>query len=116
MNRLDHKRQNAAQRSNRVRAKVQGTSAQPRLCVRVTNQRVWAQIIDDETGRTLVSATADAKSADTMTKRAEVAGSAIAKAAAKAKIGKVALDRGSHKYHGRVKAFAEAARAEGLEF
>ena len=109
---------NRAQRSHRVRATVHGTTERPRLAVRISNMHVSAQIINDETHKTLASATTvgNAKLTGSLTKKAEVIGADIAKKAKAAKVTKVVLDRGSKLYHGRVKAFADAARAEGLEF
>lgn len=97
---------------------VKGTNERPRLSISITNTHVSAQIINDETGKTLVSATTvGSKTATgTLTQKAAKVGSDIAKAAKKAKISKVAFDRNGKQYHGRVKALADAARAEGLEF
>ncbi len=116
MNRLDHKRQNATRRSNRVRSNVTGTAERPRLCVRITNRRIWAQVINDELSKTICAVTVAPKTGVSLTSQAEVAGAEIAKAAKAAKVSKVVLDRGERKYHGRVKVFADKARAEGLEF
>ena len=105
-------------RKNRIRQRILGTKAIPRLVVHISNRHVSAQIIDDSTGTTLVSAsTARSKSVEgTMTKKAEWVGTTIAKAATKAKIKQVVFDRSGRKYHGRVAALAEAARKAGLEF
>ena len=104
-------------RKNRVRAKVTGTGDRPRLSVFISNTHVSAQIIDDTTGKTLASATSvGAKLTGTMTEKAAVIGKQIGAKAKKAKISKVVLDRNGRLYAGRLKALAEAARAEGLEF
>lgn len=104
-------------RKQRVRATVSGTSERPRLSVTITNLHVSAQIINDEKGVTLASATTvGAKATGTMTEKATAIGDQIAKAAKKAKITKVVFDRNGRIYHGRVKALADAARAGGLEF
>lgn len=117
MNNLKHKRKIASQRANRVRATVHGTPERPRLAVRVSNLHVSAQIIDDSAGKTLAYATTvGQKITGTMTERAVWVGAEIAKKGKKAKISKVVLDRGSRKYHGRIKALADAARENGLEF
>lgn len=117
MNNLKLKNLNAFRRANRVRATVKGSAERPRLSVTISNLHVSAQIIDDETGKTLAySTTVGQKVAGNMTAKAEWVGSAIAKKAKAAKVNKVVFDRSSKQYHGRVKALAEAARKGGLEF
>ena len=107
-------------RHERIRSTIMGTSAVPRLCVFRSNTGIYAQIIDDETKTTLVSASSldkDLKIKNgSNVEAAKVVGEAIAKKATKAKITKVVFDRGGYLYHGRVKALAEAARENGLEF
>ena len=107
-------------RHERIRSKLMGTSAIPRLCVFRSNTGIYAQIIDDETRTTLVSASSldkDLKIKNgSNVEAAKVVGKAIAEKATKAKITKVVFDRGGYLYHGRVKALAEAARENGLEF
>lgn len=106
----------------RVRAKVRGTASAPRLSVFRSVNHIYAQVIDDSRGHTLVSAsTLDAevkKAAKGKTKTAisELVGSLVAKRALGQGIKQVAFDRGGFKYHGRVKALAEAARQGGLKF
>lgn len=117
MNRLTSKIQNAQRRKNRVRAKVTGTAERPRLTVTISNLHISAQVIDDTTSTTLVSATTvGSKAKGTMTERAETVGKDIAKKAKAKKISAVVFDRNGRIYHGRIKALADAARAEGLEF
>jgi large subunit ribosomal protein L18 len=117
MSRLAHKYTNAKRRANRVAATVHGTAERPRLAVHISNLHVSAQIVDDDKGVTLAAAsTVGKKSTGTMTEKAAVVGKDIAAKAKKAKVTKVVFDRGARKYHGRVKALAEAVRAEGLEF
>lgn len=104
-------------RKNRVRATVIGTPERPRLSVFVSNMHVHAQIIDDSAGKTLVSSTsvaADVKG--NISEKAAWVGKDIATKAKKAKVTKVVFDRNGRKYHGRLKALADAARAAGLEF
>lgn len=106
----------------RVRLKVTGTSSRPRLCVFRSLNHIYAQVIDDSQGNTLASAStldpevrndANGKS---KTGKAELAGLMLAKQALSKGIKQVAFDRGGYKYHGRVKALAEAARQGGLNF
>ncbi len=103
----------------RVRSKIRGTAERPRLCVQRSLRHFSCQLIDDEAGRTLASAsTLDAALAGSSSGNAEAAarvGKAIAEKAHAAGVKQVRLDRGSCKYHGRVAAFAEAAREAGLE-
>ena len=107
-------------RHERVRKTLMGTSAIPRLCVFRSNTGIYAQIIDDETRTTLVSASSLDKDVKIETgsnvEAAKVVGKAIAEKATKAKITKVVFDRGGYLYHGRVEALANAARENGLEF
>ncbi len=117
MNQFKLKAQNLAQRKQRVRARVSGSSARPRLSVALSNVHVSAQIIDDSKGITLAAATTvGSKSKGTMTEMAATVGTEIAKKAKAAKIKQIAFDRNGRLYHGRVKALADAARSEGLEF
>ncbi len=108
---------NTDARQRRTRSKTKGTNDRPRLCVKISATNVSAQIINDETHSTVASATTiGSKVSGTMTEKAEKIGEKIAKEASSKKINKVVLDRGSRQYHGRIKAFAEAARKNGLEF
>jgi len=108
------------QRHTRVRNKVTGTSNVPRLNVFRSNSNIFAQIIDDEASKTLVSASSIDKELKLENggnvEAAEKVGELLAKRAKKAKISKVVFDRGGYLYHGRVKALADAARQNGLEF
>ena len=111
-----------SRRHRRVRGKVSGTAARPRLCVSRSNSNIYAQIIDDRSGRTLVSASSvekdvRAKFASGATVSAAAAvGEAVGKKAVDKGINQVVFDRGGNLYHGRVKALAEGARGAGLEF
>jgi large subunit ribosomal protein L18 len=117
MSELENKMDKAARRAKRVRAKVSGTTARPRLVVRISNLHITTQVIDDEKRTTLASATTVGKKlTGTKTEKAAVIGAEVAKAAVKAGVKQVVLDRGSRKYAGRLSALAEAARKEGLEF
>ena len=107
-------------RHERIRTNINGTSTTPRLCVFRSNKEIYAQIIDDQSRTTLVSASSLDKELKlengSNVEAAKVVGKAIAEKATKAKITKVVFDRGGYLYHGRVKALAEAARENGLEF
>lgn len=117
MNRLLTKAKNSFRRANRVRTVVQGTAERPRLSVYISNQHISAQIIDDSAHKTIVGATTvGQKASGTMTEQAIFVGTEIAKKAKTKKIKAVAFDRGPRLYHGRIKALADAARKEGLEF
>ena len=102
--------------------KITGTPSKPRLCVFRSLNHIYAQVIDDTKGHTLVTAsTLDPETRaqlDGKTKagQAELVGAAIAKKALEQGIKEIAFDRGGYKYHGRVKALAEAARQSGLKF
>jgi large subunit ribosomal protein L18 len=104
-------------RHRRVRVKVTGTAQRPRLSVYRSLHHVYAQLIDDESGRTVVSAsTVQLKSGRKDVDAAAAVGRAIAEHAKTAGVGTAVFDRGGFLYHGRVKALADAARAAGLEF
>ncbi len=109
-------------RHRRVRQKVTGTVSRPRLCVFRSLNHIRAQLIDDSMGQTLVSmSTLDAQLRDKTdergkSKKAEVVGTLLAERALDKGIKKVVFDRGGYRYHGRIKALAEAARKAGLEF
>lgn len=117
MTKLSHKLQNRAQRKNRVRSVVTGTTKRPRMSVVISNLHISVQLIDDGTHKTLLAATTvGSKQTGSMTDKAAWVGTEVAKKAKAAKIKQVVFDRNGKKYHGRIKALAEAARKEGLEF
>ena len=117
MSNLAKKVLNQGLRKLRVRAKISGTAARPRLSVAISNKHVSAQLIDDVAQSTLVSATTvGSKQTGTITEQCAVIGAEIAKKAKKAKITAVVFDRNGRRYAGRLSAFATAARNEGLEF
>lgn len=109
-------------RRYRVRKRLRGTPERPRLCVTRSHRNITAQVIDDIAGKTLVSASTADKALVGEVKyggnksAAEVIGKAVAERAAEAGVSQVCFDRGGSKYHGRVAALAEAARAAGLKF
>lgn len=106
-------------RHMRVRRKLRGTTARPRLAVYRSNRYIYAQVIDDLTGRTLAAASSQEKDLRGRTLTVETAsevGKLLAERATAAGVESVVFDRGGYKYHGRVKALADAAREAGLEF
>ncbi|WP_010307931.1 50S ribosomal protein L18 [Kurthia senegalensis] len=113
------KNQVRKKRHARVRAKVSGTTQRPRLNVYRSNKHIYAQVIDDIQGVTLVSASTMETGFEGTASNIEAAkkvGETIAKKAADKNIKAVVFDRGGYLYHGRVQALAEAARENGLEF
>lgn len=117
-----HKRFQRDRRHTRVRARIEGTAARPRLNVYRSLANIYAQVIDDEAGHTLVSAStidADVQTqANGKDKKdaAKIVGKIVAERAKAAGITQVVFDRGGYRYHGRVAALAEGAREAGLEF
>ena len=109
-------------RHKRIRATVRGTTARPRLCVFRSSNHIYAQIIDDSEGHTLTSASTivqeikDEAADKVKANMSELVGSMVANRALSKGITQVIFDRGGYKYHGRVKALAEAARQGGLKF
>ncbi|KKU03763.1 MAG: 50S ribosomal protein L18 [Candidatus Woesebacteria bacterium GW2011_GWC2_47_16] len=116
---MNQKQEKFKQRKKRVRTKVKGTADRPRLSVFRSNKYLYAQIIDDRQGKTLVAASSREAAASTLKtnmEKADKVGEALAKKALKAKIKKVTFDRSGYQYHGIIKALAEGARKGGLEF
>lgn len=122
---MDHSRtiyRQRIRRRHRVRKPLLGTAERPRLSVFRTSKHIYAQVIDDTTGSTVASASSvdrairEAVGFGGNKQAAEAIGKALAERARAAGITKVCFDRGSYKYHGRVAALADAARAAGLEF
>jgi len=103
-------------RKERTRAKIKGTPNRPRLSVFRSNKAIYAQLIDDDKGITLVSAREKKLGKKTKIEQAQEAGKILAERALKKKIKTVVFDRGQYRYHGRVKALAEGARKGGLKF
>jgi large subunit ribosomal protein L18 len=122
MDKLKAKQANLERRQRRVRAKVTGTAARPRLRVTRTNTHIYAQVIDDVAGATLVAASTvdpqvrgELKNGSNID-AAKAVGEAVGRKAVDAGIKQVVFDRGGRIYHGRVKALADGARSAGLEF
>jgi large subunit ribosomal protein L18 len=110
--------QRRQRRHRRVRGRVQGSAGRPRLCVFRSSKGIYAQVIDDDAGVTLASASTLQLGGESGTKseRAAEVGKLVAQRAREAGIEKVVFDRGGYLYHGRVKALADGAREGGLEF
>jgi len=109
-------------RHKRIRQKVQGNTLRPRLAVFRSLNHIYAQVIDDTRGVTLVAASSldpevkEGKDSQSKAKVSTIVGALLARRAREKGIERVVFDTGGYKYHGRVKAFAEAAREAGLEF
>lgn len=122
MKKLQKKQAGLARRHRRVRGKISGTAARPRLCVTRSNSNIYVQFVDDVAGKTLVGvSTLGAEFKATGKNGANVEGAAAlgeiaGKAALAAGITEIVFDRGGNLYHGRVKALADGAREAGLKF
>lgn len=116
MNNIKAKTEKRERRHNRIRAKAVGTAERPRLNVFKSNTAVYAQIIDDKKGVTLVSCSTVKMSGKNQTEKTQKVGAELAKKALEKKIEKIVFDRGGYIYTGSVKALAEGAREGGLIF
>ncbi len=122
MDRLKAKRAGLARRHRRVRGKVVGTAQRPRLCVTRTNSQIYAQIIDDVGGHTIVAASSIDRDlrgpveSPATRGAAKLVGEALGRRALEKGIEEVVFDRGGRLYHGRVQALADGARSAGLRF
>jgi large subunit ribosomal protein L18 len=107
-------------RHERIRLRMEGSAERPRLAVFRSNSHIYAQVIDDASGRTLATASTVEKelrgSAKTKTEDAAVVGRLVAERAKSAGVERVVFDRAGFRYHGRIKSLADAAREAGLEF
>jgi len=104
-------------RHRRLRARIAGTAERPRLAIYRSLSQIYAQVIDDQSGRTLAAASSlEAKDKAKRSEAAKAVGAKIAEKAKAAGIQEVIFDRGGYRYHGRVKALADAARSNGLRF
>ena len=112
------RRESRVRRHERVREHVRGSAARPRLAVFRSLTHIYAQLIDDVSGKTLVAASSggikDPKGSKT--ERAKAVGTALGERAKAKGIAEVVFDRGGYRYHGRVKALGDAARSAGLRF
>lgn len=115
-----HKLQRRVRIKRSIRNRISGTAEQPRLSVFRSNKQIYAQLIDDISGKTLVSASSkekDAAKGNTNKKdQAKLVGQLLAKKSLDAKIDQVKFDRNGYLYHGRIKSLADAAREAGLKF
>ncbi|MBN1257070.1 MAG: 50S ribosomal protein L18 [Planctomycetes bacterium] len=122
MNQNKKKRMDLKRRHQRIRQKLSGTKECPRLCVCRSLKNIYAQIIDDNSGATLVAASTQTPALRSSVgyggniKAAAAVGELLAQKAAEQKITQVVFDRGGRQYHGRIKALADAARKGGLKF
>ena len=122
MKKLQKKQAALARRHRRVRGKISGTAARPRLCVTRSNSNMYVQVIDDVAGKTLAAASTVEKEIGKMvegkskTEAAKIVGAEAAKRAIAAGITEVVFDRGGYIYTGRVAAVADGAREAGLKF
>lgn len=123
LNKSKLKVQTRLRRKKHIRKKISGTLDRPRLCVYRSLKHIYAQLIDDTTGRTLTAASSVSKdlrqevtTAKNKTEASKIVGKDLAQKAVKAGMKKVVFDRNGFLYHGRVKALAEGAREGGLEF
>lgn len=116
MNNSEYKTMKRKRRHAKVRAKISGTTARPRLAVFRSNKNIYAQIIDDTTNTTMAAANDVKETKGTKSEKAALVGKAIAEAAKAKGIESVVFDRAGYLFAGRVKALAEAAREGGLKF
>lgn len=112
---------NRIKRSIRIRSKIKRSKDKPRLCVFRSSRSIYAQVIDDVTGKTIISASekelkTDSKEKLTKTQKAALLGKLLAQKSVKFKITQVVFDRNGYKYHGRIKALADTAREGGMKF
>ena len=110
------KLQNRLQRKRRIRARIRGTAARPRLTVYRSLTQVTVQLVDDDAGKTLVAASTREAKAKPTVEGAKKLGALVAKKAKEAKITSIVFDRNAYAYHGIVQALADAAREGGLKF
>jgi len=116
MDKIKVKNKQQARRAARVRSKISGIGSRPRLSVYRSNKGMFLQLVDDTTGQTLASAAMKEVKAASKVEAGKELGKLIAQKAKSKKIEQAVFDRGSYKYHGRVKAVAEGAREGGLVF
>lgn len=116
MKKLNVKSDQRKTRHARIRAKISGTTEKPRLSIFKSNRHMYAQLIDDATGATIIGISSEKAEGKNMTEKSKELGKMIAKEALAKKISKIAFDRGGFKYTGKIKLFADSAREGGLKF
>jgi len=116
MKKLNVKADSRQRRHARIRARISGTTEMPRLSIFKSNRHLYAQLIDDTTGKTIIGISSEKAEGKTMTEKSKALGVMIAKEALSKKISKIAFDRGGFKYTGKIKLFADSAREGGLKF
>lgn len=116
MKKLNVKADSRQRRHARIRARISGTAQKPRLSIFKSNRHMYAQLIDDTTGTTILGLSSEKAEGKTMMEKSKSLGVMVAKAALGKKIEKIAFDRGGFKYTGKIKLFADAAREGGLKF
>ena len=116
MKKLNLKADSRARRHARIRARISGTKEMPRLSIFKSNRHMYAQLIDDVSGATIIGLSSEKAVGKNMTEKSKDLGKMIAKEALAKKISKIAFDRGGFKYTGKIKLFADSAREGGLKF
>lgn len=116
MEKAQYKSHMREMRHKRLRSKIAGTAARPRLAVFRSNTFIYAQLIDDAAGKTIAAVDSRKEKSGTGVEKAKAVGAAIAKKALDAKVSEVVFDRGGFKYQGSIAALADAAREAGLKF
>jgi len=116
MKKITTKSDQRQRRHARIRARVTGTSVKPRLSIFKSNRHMYAQLIDDTTGATIIGISSEKADGKNMTEKSKELGKMIAKVAISKNIAEIAFDRGGFKYTGKIKLFADSAREGGLKF
>lgn len=116
MKTLNAKTESRQRRHARIRARVYGTAEKPRLSIFKSNRHMFAQLIDDASGKTIIGVSSQKAEGKNMSEKSQALGKMIAKEALAKKISVIAFDRGGFKYTGKIKLFADAAREGGLKF
>ena len=116
MKKLNLKADSRQRRHARIRARISGTSAKPRLSIFKSNRHMYAQLIDDTTGATILGLSSEKVEGKNMTEKSKELGKMVAQMALGKKISAIAFDRGGFKYTGKIKLFADSAREGGLKF
>lgn len=116
MKKTNVKADSRQRRHARIRARISGTSEKPRLSIFKSNRHMYAQLIDDVSGATIIGLSSEKVEGKNMMEKAKALGVAIAKLAVGKKVVSIAFDRGGFKYTGKIKLFADAAREGGLKF